>query len=88
MPVNKITPSSIRETLSIPFQQTARYVSNYEDEVTEKEKKTIDKVLVYDTLKDDYNKPFDIFRNMILEANEIDELEYNMLRCMKKSKKI
>ena len=43
---------------------------------------------VYDTLKDDYNKPFDIFRNMILEANEIDELEYNMLRCMKKSKKI
>ena len=43
---------------------------------------------VYDTLKDDYNKPFDIFRNMILEANEIDELEYNMLKCMKKSKKI
>ena len=54
LPVNKITPSSIRETLSIPFQQTARYVSNYEDEVTEKEKKAIDKVLVYDTLKDRY----------------------------------
>ena len=31
---------------------------------------------VYDTLKDDYNKSFDVFRNMILVANGIDELEY------------
>lgn len=39
---------------------------------------SLDEVLyaVYDTCSSDNNKPFDVFRNMILEANEIDELEY------------
>ena len=39
---------------------------------------SLDEVLyaVYNELKDDYNKPFDVIRNMILEANDIDELEY------------
>lgn len=55
LPFFKITPSSIRETLSIPFQQTARYVSSYDDEVTKKEKEKIDKILTYDTLKERYN---------------------------------
>lgn len=31
---------------------------------------------VYEKVKDEYNKPFDILRNIILEANNIDELEY------------
>lgn len=31
---------------------------------------------VYDEVKDEYNKPFDVLRNEILEANGIDELEY------------
>ena len=39
---------------------------------------SLDEVLyaVYDEVKDDYNKPFDVLRNMILEENSIDELEY------------
>lgn len=55
LPYFKVTPSSPREVLSVPFQQTARYVSEYEKEVTEKEKEVIDKILGYDTLKYRYN---------------------------------
>ena len=32
--------------LSVPFQQTARYIKEYSDEVTEKEKEVIDRVLI------------------------------------------
>ena len=56
LPYFKITPSSVRETLSIPFQQTARYVKEHENEVTNDEKKAIDKILGYDTLKDRYKE--------------------------------
>ena len=39
---------------------------------------SLDEVLykVYLEVKDDYNKPFDVLRNMILEANNIDEIDY------------
>jgi len=39
---------------------------------------SLDEVLyaVYEKVKDDYNKPFDVLRNMILSVNNIDELEY------------
>lgn len=39
---------------------------------------SLDEVLyaVYDKLKEEYNKPFDELRNMILDANGINELEY------------
>lgn len=50
----EIPNTSIREVLSIPFQQTARYVKYYSDEVTEEEKKAIDKILNYDTLGERY----------------------------------
>lgn len=55
LPYFKITPSSIREVLSIPFQQTARYVNEYDSELSEKDKKIIDQVLEYDTLATRYN---------------------------------
>lgn len=42
------------EALSIPFQQTARYVKEYPDEVTDKEKNAIENVLDYDRLADLY----------------------------------
>ena len=44
------TPGSRREMLSVPFQQTARYIRDYPDEVTEAEKETINKVLNYETI--------------------------------------
>ena len=50
----KITPTSVREILSIPFQQTARYVKEHDKDVTIKEKKVIDKILNYDTLATRY----------------------------------
>ena len=55
LPYFKITPTSVREMLSIPFQQTARYVKEHSIEVTSEEEKAIDKILTYDTLADRYN---------------------------------
>ncbi|MBQ4271951.1 MAG: hypothetical protein II718_09005 [Clostridiales bacterium] len=49
------TPGSKREMLSVPFQQTARYVREYGDEVTEEEKEAINAVLKYDVLAEKYN---------------------------------
>lgn len=43
LPYFKITPSSIREVLSIPFQQTARYVG--ENELSQDEYEIYDKIL-------------------------------------------
>lgn len=46
---------SIREALSIPFQQTARYVRDHADEITIEEKMAISAVLDYDSLGKKYN---------------------------------
>lgn len=51
----EIPNTSIREMLSIPFQQTARYVKYHESDVTEEQKKAIDTILTYDTLGGRYN---------------------------------
>lgn len=45
-----IEAGSIKEMLSIPFQQTARYVNHFEDEVTPEERAAIDAVLVFNEL--------------------------------------
>lgn len=39
---------------------------------------SLDEILyaVYEKVKDEYDKPFDVLRNMILKENNIDELEY------------
>ncbi len=55
LPYFKITPGSIREMLSIPFQQTARLVKYHSQDISSNDKKIIDKVLVYDTLAERYN---------------------------------
>ena len=44
-----------REALSIPFQQTARYVRDYGEDVTEQEREIIDKTIGYDTLAERYD---------------------------------
>ena len=49
--VQKDTP---KEMLSLPFQQTARYVRDYGDEVTQEEREAIDAVLDYDKLPSAY----------------------------------
>ena len=49
--VEKDTP---KEMLSLPFQQTARYVRDYGDEGTEEEKAAIGQVLDYDKIAKGY----------------------------------
>ena len=44
------TPGSTREMLSVPFQQTARYVRDHPEDITPEEKEAIDGVLKYDVL--------------------------------------
>ena len=55
LPYFKITPGSVREMLSVPFQQTARYVKYHEDDLTYEDKQIIDKILGYETLASRYN---------------------------------
>lgn len=54
VPAAGIGGGDIAEMLSIPFQQTARYVSGHADEITEEEEAAISAVLNYDTLAADY----------------------------------
>lgn len=49
-----IAPGGINEALSIPLQQTARYVAVYGDEVTEEEREAIDAVIDYDQVAENY----------------------------------
>ena len=56
LPSLGITPASRREMLSIPFQQTARYLRDIpEDEITVEEYNAISKVLDYDAIKENYD---------------------------------
>lgn len=44
-----------REMLSLPFQHTARFIQYHEDEISSEDKKIIDTVLDYDTIKERYS---------------------------------
>ena len=54
LPAFNISQISKREVLSIPFQQTARYAVKYTTEVTQEERKIINKVLDYDKIRRNY----------------------------------
>lgn len=54
MPVLHITPTSRREALSVPFQQTARYFRDFEEEVTEEEWRAVSAVLNADSIGANY----------------------------------
>lgn len=55
LPSFKITNGSIREALSIPFQQTARYNRYYQEEVTDEEKEIINQILPYQKMLQKYD---------------------------------
>ena len=78
LPHFKITPGSVREMLSIPFQQTARYVIKNDDKIPEKDKKAIDKILEYDTLKKRYDpeKADDVKNKFNKDATDKDLKNY------------
>ncbi len=88
LPHFKITPGSIRETLSIPFQQTARYVKEHKKEVTKDEKKVIDKVLGYDDLADRYKPEIaDPVKNNFNKDSTKDDLKKYFKVWLKQLKK-
>ncbi len=51
-----VEKDSPKEAFSLPFQQTARYVKEYPEDVTEEEKTVIAKVLDYDRLAELYTE--------------------------------
>ena len=76
LPHFNITPVSSREMLSIPFQQTARYVKEHGDEVSDKERDVIDTVLGYDTLADRYKPELaDPVKNNFNKYSSSDDLK-------------
>lgn len=54
-PLLDVSQGSIREMLSVPFQQTARYVKYAEEDISDSEREIIDSVLDYDVLADSYD---------------------------------
>ena len=72
-----VEKGSVKEMLSIPFQQTARYIKEYPDEVTLKEKNVINAVLSYDGIKENYNPEIsDFVKNTFREESEDKLSEY------------
>ena len=55
LPICHVNPGSIREMLSVPFQQTARCVKEHENEITLEEKEAIASVLDYSSIGKNYN---------------------------------
>ncbi len=55
LPYFKITPGSIREMLSVPFQQTARYVKYHSEDLSKEDIKIINYVLGYDDIAERYD---------------------------------
>ena len=56
LPAFKISNTSVREVLSIPFQQTARLAKYHPDAFSDEDKEKIDKILNFDTLGKRYRK--------------------------------
>lgn len=71
-----ITPGSKKEALSIPFQQTARYVKEYPDDVTAHEAEVIGKILKYDDLAQLYTAQCsDPVKNSFVQTSTNEELK-------------
>lgn len=77
LPSLKITGGSVRESLSVPFQQTARYVRDYGDEVTEEVKEAIDSILRYDLLASKYNPNLSDPVKKLFNENSESRISYN-----------
>ncbi len=54
-PLLDVEPGSVREMLSVPFQQTARYVRDAGDDLSDSEIEIIDHVLDYESLASSYD---------------------------------
>lgn len=57
-PLVNVAPGGKQEVLGTLFQQTARYVWSYEDEVTPEQREAIDALLEYENIRDQYTFDF------------------------------
>ena len=81
-PALGIAPGSRREMFSLPFQQTARYVVDFGDQVTAEEKETIDRILVYDKLAGAYDPNLsDPLKDLYREENATRDALAQYFRC-------
>lgn len=55
IPKGNVKLGNIREALSIPFQQTARYLVYYPDDISEKETEVLNRVFNVEYIKENYN---------------------------------
>lgn len=55
LPQMGVEQGSVREMLSIPIQQSARYIRDYEKDITKEEKNILTTILDYETVKLEYN---------------------------------
>lgn len=82
LPALGIAPGSRREMFSIPFQQTARYVSEHGDQVTAEERETIDRVLNYEKIAQEYDPILsDNIKDQYREESATPEALLQYLRC-------
>ena len=76
LPHFKITQTSIREVLSIPFQQTAVLIKTDEKIISEKDKEIIGSILDYDTIKKSYDPELaDKVKNTFNREYKYEELK-------------
>lgn len=55
LPACGVSPGSKNEMLSVPYQQTARFVRDYSDEVTPEEKEVLSEMFIYEKIPYEYN---------------------------------
>lgn len=81
MPLCKIAPGGVQEAFSIPFQQTALYVREYSEELTEEEYEAIDAVLPVETIDEVYDeRRADAVKFLYRQTATSDEL-VSYLKC-------
>ena len=74
-PFLDVAPGGKQEMLSLPFQMTARFVFEHEDEVTNSERSAIDAVLHYDNLASRYKfDTTDPVKNQFIPSVSNDDL--------------
>ena len=75
LPTFKISNTSIREALSVPFQQTARVVKYNNESLTKEDIAVISKILDYENMAKDYDEDLaDPIKNKFNKDYEINDL--------------
>ena len=84
LPILKVSGTSIREVLSIPFQQTARVVKLKDASISLNDKLIISKILDYDNLAKDYNENLaDPVKNKFNKDSTKEELKDYLIVWLK-----